>query len=228
MGCEHVPLPGGGHAIACSRGRRRRPCSVCKTRPHTKLCDFPLKGKKAGKTCSAPLCDACSVRQGNDLSGDTIDFCPAHDRVAKAPPAVVIAHGDRPASAETMEAIRDVAEAAMRAANVEVGPIAVSHVARRDVRYRGRGGTFRRKSVQATAETEKALRVSFHDGKARRDVWVPKSHIHDDSEVFAEGDEGDLVVSRWIAEQKDWIAPEERDGLNEDDDPWLDAPPGDY
>ena len=35
-------------------------------------------------------------------------------------------------------------------------------------------------------------------------LWVPQSQIHDDSEVWQEGDSGTLVVTRWIAEQKGW------------------------
>lgn len=50
-------------------------------------------------------------------------------------------------------------------------------------------------------ETEKALLCEI-DGKQE---WVPKSQIHDDSEVYQEGDEGHLVVSEWIAKQKGWI-----------------------
>lgn len=34
--------------------------------------------------------------------------------------------------------------------------------------------------------------------------WIPKSHVHDDSEVFNDSDnkEGKLVISEWIAIQK--------------------------
>lgn len=35
-----------------------------------------------------------------------------------------------------------------------------------------------------------------------KDVWIPKSQIDDDSEVWKEGDEGRLVVSEWIAIEK--------------------------
>ena len=35
-------------------------------------------------------------------------------------------------------------------------------------------------------------------------AWVPQSQIHDDSDVWKEGDSGALVVTRWIAEQKGW------------------------
>ena len=34
------------------------------------------------------------------------------------------------------------------------------------------------------------------------EVWIPKSQIHDDSEVYEDGTDGDLVISRWIAEKK--------------------------
>ena len=51
-------------------------------------------------------------------------------------------------------------------------------------------------SVQA--ETTKAILVRLPTGG---DVWVPKSQIHDDSEVWKTGQTGDLVVSRWYAER---------------------------
>jgi hypothetical protein len=73
--CNHVILPGGAHAIICGRGSRPRPCSVC-GRPHSKLCDFPLRGAKAGKTCDRTLCDQCAVHQEPDL-----DYCPAHAKL---------------------------------------------------------------------------------------------------------------------------------------------------
>jgi hypothetical protein len=52
--------------------------------------------------------------------------------------------------------------------------------------------------VTAKKETDKALLVEI-DGDEH---WIPKSQIDDDSEVYQEGDEGELVVSLWIAEQK--------------------------
>ncbi len=47
-------------------------------------------------------------------------------------------------------------------------------------------------------ETEKALLVRVEV----EEVWIPKGQIHDDSEVYREGDTGTLIVSLWIAEQK--------------------------
>lgn len=75
MPCRYVTLPGGGSAIVCGRGLRPKACSVC-GRPSSKLCDFPLKGEKAGKTCDRPLCDKCAVHRDPDT-----DFCPAHARL---------------------------------------------------------------------------------------------------------------------------------------------------
>jgi len=75
--CERFDLGGGAFAIVCSRGKRTTapPCSACKTRPSTRLCDFELRGKRAGKTCSAKLCDRCSVQRGE------LDLCPPHAKV---------------------------------------------------------------------------------------------------------------------------------------------------
>lgn len=37
------------------------------------------------------------------------------------------------------------------------------------------------------------------------DEWIPKKCIHEDSEVWKEGqEEGELVVTLWFAEKKGW------------------------
>lgn len=56
--------------------------------------------------------------------------------------------------------------------------------------------------AQAIAGTEKALRVQLESEDTPR--WVPKSQIHDDSEIYDDKDNatGDLVVSRWFAEKE--------------------------
>lgn len=46
-------------------------------------------------------------------------------------------------------------------------------------------------------DTEKALLITIDD----KDVWVPKSCVHDDSEVYEVGHEGEVVVKRWWAEK---------------------------
>ena len=51
------------------------------------------------------------------------------------------------------------------------------------------------KVIRATA---KALLVLIED----EEVWIPVSQITDDSEVWQEGQEGLLVITEWIAEQK--------------------------
>ena len=49
-----------------------------------------------------------------------------------------------------------------------------------------------------TAASEKAIKVRIDDAEH----WIPQSQIDDDSEVYQKGDEGKLVITRWIAEQK--------------------------
>ncbi len=52
-----------------------------------------------------------------------------------------------------------------------------------------------------TGETPKALFVKLDDGRV---ITVPKSVIHDDSEVFDEGDNrfGKLVIKQWFADKE--------------------------
>ncbi len=56
-------------------------------------------------------------------------------------------------------------------------------------------------NVTCLKETDKALLVE-HEGV---ETWVPKSQVHDDSEVYQEGQAGTLVVSLWLAEEKNWV-----------------------
>jgi hypothetical protein len=46
--------------------------------------------------------------------------------------------------------------------------------------------------------TDKALCVIVEG----EEVWIPKSQIHDDSEVWGAGHEGTLVIPLWLAEAK--------------------------
>lgn len=55
-----------------------------------------------------------------------------------------------------------------------------------------------------------ALRVELEASSllGAEKIWVPRSVIHDDSEVFADdGDnaEGELVVEKWFAEKQGWV-----------------------
>jgi hypothetical protein len=77
MPCNMIDFGDGTTAIVCTRGRRQKPCRWC-GRPHTKLCDFPLSGAKAGKTCDAPMCDRCATSVGPNL-----DYCPPHTRYSE-------------------------------------------------------------------------------------------------------------------------------------------------
>lgn len=47
-------------------------------------------------------------------------------------------------------------------------------------------------------ETDSALMVRVKE----KDIWFPKTHIKKDSEVQGDGDVGTLVISGWIAKQK--------------------------
>lgn len=52
-----------------------------------------------------------------------------------------------------------------------------------------------------TAETAKAILFEA-DGKK---TWIPKSVIHDDSEVWEKGHEGPLIVKQWWAEKNGYV-----------------------
>jgi len=43
--------------------------------------------------------------------------------------------------------------------------------------------------------TEKAVLAVIDD----EEVWIPQSVIHDDSDVWQEGDDGELVIQGWWA-----------------------------
>lgn len=49
--------------------------------------------------------------------------------------------------------------------------------------------------------TDKALQVELETGET---VWIPKSVIHDDSELYdeSENNEGEVVVKNWWAEKE--------------------------
>lgn len=49
-----------------------------------------------------------------------------------------------------------------------------------------------------------ALHVKFEDDEMGKDgeLWIPKSVIHDDSEVYDLGHEGEVIVESWWAEEK--------------------------
>ena len=52
-------------------------------------------------------------------------------------------------------------------------------------------------NVTAKHETDLALLVDI-DGEEH---WVPKSQIHDDSEIYEKGHTGQLITTRWWAKK---------------------------
>lgn len=80
MTCTRIPLEG-GVAFVCSRGQNTRPreCAFCRvTSADYLLCDFPLRGKRAGATCSKPMCRKCATSIGENR-----DLCPSHAKIAR-------------------------------------------------------------------------------------------------------------------------------------------------
>lgn len=49
--------------------------------------------------------------------------------------------------------------------------------------------------------SDRRSEIGIH--KSQTEIWIPKSQIHDDSEVFEANTEGRLVLSEWICNQKD-------------------------
>jgi len=58
---------------------------------------------------------------------------------------------------------------------------------------------WRQEGVECIRETDRALLVRLEDGDEH---WIPKSVIHDDSEVYELGGEGTLVVQGWFARKE--------------------------
>ena len=48
-------------------------------------------------------------------------------------------------------------------------------------------------------ETEKAILVECD---LASDLWIPKSQIHDDSEIWEVGEYGTLLVNQWWADKE--------------------------
>ncbi len=63
---------------------------------------------------------------------------------------------------------------------------------------RGSDRTVTIENVECIRESANAILVRI-DGD---EMWIPQSQVHADSEVWRKGDEGKLVITKWIAEQK--------------------------
>ena len=63
----------------------------------------------------------------------------------------------------------------------------------------GMSGTVRIEDCEAIRATDKAILVRIAD---EEEHWIPQSQIHDDSEVWKDGDKGALVIKTWWAEKE--------------------------
>jgi hypothetical protein len=52
--------------------------------------------------------------------------------------------------------------------------------------------------VTVESETDLALLCMIED----KQRWIPKSVVHEDSEVSGEGDNGTIIIMRWFAEKE--------------------------
>lgn len=105
MPCKLINIPGGGMAIACSRGRRESCSSPGCNHEVVALCDYPLTGARMGDACSRPLCDRHRVAFGK------LDYCLTHGSLAVHAVAVI---GSRtyPALHLVMETVRTLPDQA--------------------------------------------------------------------------------------------------------------------
>ena len=46
--------------------------------------------------------------------------------------------------------------------------------------------------------------ICVKGGSLEKKKWIPKSQIHDDSEVYKPGTSGKLIVSFWYARKQGW------------------------
>ena len=75
MGCDHVDLPGGGHAIVCGGRRRVKRCHHCPQRAPF-LCDWKVS---KDKTCDTPICSTHAQEVAPEKH-----LCPKHQADYKA------------------------------------------------------------------------------------------------------------------------------------------------
>jgi hypothetical protein len=53
--------------------------------------------------------------------------------------------------------------------------------------------------VACIRDTEKAILVQLGEDEDQAEHWFPKSQLHDDSKVYEEGTDGNLIITKWIA-----------------------------
>ena len=61
------------------------------------------------------------------------------------------------------------------------------------------GETFTVRDAVCIRETENAILIEVED----EEYWIPKSQIHDDSEVYEEGGEGTCIIPLWLAKKNE-------------------------
>ncbi len=64
--------------------------------------------------------------------------------------------------------------------------------------------SFTIRQCKSIAETEKAILVESEDFDEGQQ-WIPQSQIDDDSEIYKNGQKGNLTISDWFAEKLDLI-----------------------
>ncbi len=55
---------------------------------------------------------------------------------------------------------------------------------------------------RAIRHTSKALLVTDDDCDP---FWIPQSVIHENSEVWKLGNQGELIIKQWFAEKQGWV-----------------------
>jgi hypothetical protein len=78
VSCKEINLGNGATAWICTRGPREY-CKCGSGLPVSRLCDFELRGRKAGSTCSWKMCERCTTRP----EGTESDYCQAHARLVE-------------------------------------------------------------------------------------------------------------------------------------------------
>jgi hypothetical protein len=62
------------------------------------------------------------------------------------------------------------------------------------------------KDCECVAQTPAALKiVSTEYPFGGKELWIPETAIHEDSEVYMDGHTGECVIEDWFAEKKGWI-----------------------
>lgn len=60
------------------------------------------------------------------------------------------------------------------------------------------------KAVQDTPASIRVERQDLEGYDPNHSLWIPQSQVHEDSEVYAKGTEGSLIVTAWLAREREW------------------------